>query len=58
MKQSPMDERCLSCKFIGYGTARNKSYLPGRICNYLLITGRHRGCPVGKACDKYEKKED
>ena len=24
------------------------------ICNYILITGRRRGCKLGE-CDKYEK---
>ena len=51
-------EVCVTCEY-GSSTTGNTSkggtrYFKG--CNYLCMTGRLRGCPVGE-CDKYEKME-
>ena len=40
-------ERCSSCIYRG-------AQPPGSCCNYILITGHMRGCPV-IGCRKYEK---
>lgn len=42
-------ERCSSCIYRG-------AQPPGSCCNYILITGHMRGCPV-IGCRKYEKGE-
>lgn len=42
-------ERCSSCIYRG-------AQPPGSCCNYILITGHMRGCPV-IGCSKYEKGE-
>lgn len=48
-----MDKECNSCV---YGPEHHKN-APNRwdSCNYILMTGKRRNCPVGY-CDKYEKR--
>ena len=42
-------ERCEKCKYKG-------EVLFGEpCCDYILITGKSRGCPAGDECDKYEE---
>ena len=43
------DKLCRSCI---YSCASSASATVS--CNYLLITGKRRGCKIGE-CDKYEK---
>ena len=45
------DYQCNSCIYrclasVGYGNAT---------CDYMLITGKRRGCPGGNNCTKYEE---
>ena len=42
-------ERCEKCKYKG-------EVLFGEpCCDYILITGKSRGCPAGDECDKFEE---
>lgn len=45
-----VDKRCKTCKY--RGSIQSGQTLT---CSYILITGKRRGCPAGKDCDKYEK---
>ena len=42
-----MEERCKSCRYRS-GTPRDNG------CDYLLLTGKARGCPAGEGCRRYE----
>ena len=41
-------ERCAECSYHGFCSA-----LGGVICEYILCTGKLRGCPPGSKCDKF-----
>ena len=45
---SVVTERCKGCIYSG-------EILFGEpCCDYILITGKPRGCPAGDECDKYD----
>ena len=44
-----MNEKCKTCRFC---TAIKRTLL----CDYLVMTGKPRGCPAGEECDKWEEK--
>lgn len=44
--------KCKTCKYHGYIGC---GYCMDMICQYILVTGHMRGCPVGDDCIKYEK---
>ena len=47
------DAYCAGCVFRkAFGGGDGKLYY----CDYLCMTGRLRGCPAGKGCDKWEEK--
>lgn len=43
------------CKTCRYASLDHATHCQTTICNYLIITGTPRGCPVGEKCDKWEK---
>lgn len=46
---SLVSEKCEKCKYKG-------EVLFGELCcDYILITGKKRGCPAGDECDKFEE---
>ncbi len=44
-------EYCRECK---YATITGGGY---KLCDYYLVTGKHRDCDVG-VCDKFEEKDE
>ena len=48
---SLVTERCEKCKYKG------EVMFWEPCCDYILITGKSRGCPAGDECDKFEEKK-
>ena len=49
---SVVTERCKECEYSG-------EILFGEpCCDYILITGKPRGCPAGDECNKYDDGEE
>ena len=48
---SVVTERCKGCIYSG------EILFGESCCDYILITGKKRGCPAGDECDKYDKEE-
>lgn len=47
-----VSDKCKDCKYKG-------EVLFGELCcDYILITGKKRGCPAGDECDRYKKEEN
>ena len=46
MSGSVCDSRCRKCRYYGMSAST---------CDYILITGKPRGCPAGKDCIRFEK---
>ena len=47
---SLVTERCEKCKYSGC------IFFSDLCCDYMLLTGKHRGCPAGDECDKFVEK--
>lgn len=46
-----VSDKCKDCKYKG-------EVLFGELCcDYILITGKKRGCPAGDDCDKFEERK-
>lgn len=43
------DSRCMLCYYHGYN-----AFL-GITCDYILVTGKMRGCEPGKGCKRFKK---
>lgn len=46
---SLVSERCEKCKYKG------EVFFGELCCDYILITGKKRGCPAGDKCNKFEE---
>lgn len=49
----PCTKRCETCWYVG--SLRTAVDRGGNSCDYMLITGKLRGCPAGDQCTKYKE---
>ena len=50
---SVVTKRCKDCIYF----SMNRHY-SNKSCDYIIKTGKRRGCPAGDECDKYTSKKD